>query len=114
MHELLAALLGIAAWVAVFGVLAWVLYFFIGPQALGLPAMLGAFVIVAGVSIIGNVGLQGIVFVALGLAALIAVIGMAMNVAERRMGGGRDPRPVDQTQPVQEPLRSSPRAPGSE
>lgn len=114
MGELLEALGTVAIVVVLFGALAWALYFAFGPQAIGLPAMLGAFVIVAGVSIVGDVGVEGVVFIVLGLAALVAVIGMAMNVADRRPGGGRDPRAVDEAQPVQEPLGSSGHSPDSE
>jgi hypothetical protein len=113
MGELLEALANIAIVAAGFGVLAWALYYFIGPQAFGLPAMLAAFVIVAGVKIFSDVGVQGIAFVLLSLAALVAVIGMAMNVADRRPAGGRDAR-AEETQPVQEPPASSLRSPGSE
>lgn len=104
MGELLEALANVAIVAAGFGVLAWALYYFVGPQAFGLPAMLAAFVIVAGANVIGNVGVGGIAFILLGLAALVAVIGMAMNVADRRPSGGRDPRAGKETQPVQEPL----------
>ncbi|HTZ87876.1 MAG TPA: hypothetical protein VMB05_14510 [Solirubrobacteraceae bacterium] len=113
MGELLEAVGHLALVMALFGVLAWALYFAFGPQVIGLPAMLGALVIVAGVSIVGNVGIQGVVFVLLGLAALIAVIGMAMNVADRRPSGGREPRTVEESQPVQEPIESSRRPPDS-
>lgn len=114
MGELLEALANIAIVAALFGVLALALYHFVGPQAFGLPAMLGAFVIVAGAEVIGNVGVRGIVFILLGLAALVVVIGMAMSVADRRPGGGGEPRAAQETQPVQEPARPRSRTPGPE
>lgn len=114
MSELLEALGNIAIAAALFGALAWALYFTFGPQVIGLPAMLGAFVIVAGISVIGNIGLQGVVFVLLGLAALVVVIGMAMNVADRRPGGDRDSRPLDETQPARGAAGYGSRPPNSD
>jgi hypothetical protein len=90
MGELLEAVGNVAVYVVLFGVLAWALYYAFGPQALGLPAMLGAFVVVAGASVVGNVGLVGVLAVVLALAAIVVVIGMAMT------GGDKPPeRPRD-------------------
>jgi hypothetical protein len=109
MAELLGALGALAILVALFAVVAGVLYFAFGPQAIGLPAMLGALVIVAGATIAGSI--QAAVFILLGLAALVAVIGMAMNLAERRPGGGSEPPTAAEARPIQEPLGSRPGPP---
>jgi uncharacterized membrane protein HdeD (DUF308 family) len=82
--ELLDSVGSIAIYVALIAVLAWALYFAFGPQALGLPAMIGVLAIFAGASVVGNVGLAGIVVIALALAAVVVVFGMAMNVGEKR------------------------------
>jgi hypothetical protein len=94
--ELLEAVGGVALVVALSAVLLWALYFAFGAQVLGLPAMLGLLVILAGNSIAGNSGLVGLVAVLLGLVLLVLVIGMAMSF------GGRPPqaeqeRPPDET-----------------
>jgi hypothetical protein len=85
--ELLEAVAGVGAYVVLFGLLLWALYFAFGPQVLGLPAMLGVLVIVAGIRIFSNAGLSGLAFVVLALCALVMVIGMAM-----RLGTDRGPR----------------------
>jgi hypothetical protein len=92
--ELLEALGKVAIYVGLIGALLWALYFAFGPQALGLPAMLGAFVLVAGVRIFGNSGIGGLVAVVLGLVAVVLVIGMAMT-----LGGGRPPQQQDERPP---------------
>jgi hypothetical protein len=94
--ELLEAVGGVAIIVVLIAVLLWALYFAFGPQALGLPAMLGAFVLVAGWKIAGNSGVGGLVAVVLGVAAILLIIGMAMSF------GGRPPR-AEQERPPDEP-----------
>jgi hypothetical protein len=85
--ELLESLGNIAIYIALIGALLWSLHFAFGSQVLGLPAMLGVFVVIAGVKIFGNSGIGGLVAVVFGLAAIVVVIGMAMTV-----GSGRPPR----------------------
>lgn len=94
--ELLEAIGGVAIYVVLIAVLLWALYFAFGAQVLGLPAMLGAFVVVAGVKIVGNSGLGGLVAVIFGLVAIVLIIGMAMSL------GGRPPQ-VEQERPPDEP-----------
>jgi hypothetical protein len=82
--ELLQAAGGVAIYVVLIALLAWSLYFAFGPQALGLPAMLGVFVVIAGVRIVGNSGLVGLVAVVLGLVAVVLIIGAAMTLGSGR------------------------------
>lgn len=93
MGELLEALENIGIYVVLFGLLLWALYFAFGPQALGLPVMVGVLVVVAGIRVFSNAGLSGLVFVVLGLFVLAIVIGMAM-----RLGADRG-RPSDSEPP---------------
>jgi hypothetical protein len=95
--ELLEAVGNVAIVVGLVALLLWALYFAFGPQVLGLPAMLGVVVAVAGVRIAGNSGLGALVAVILGLVAILLIVGMAMSL------GGRPPqaeheRPPDETQ----------------
>jgi hypothetical protein len=94
--ELLEAVGNVAIYVVLFALLAWALYFAFGPQVLGLPAMIGVFVVLAGVSVFGNVGVTGLVFVVLALAAVVAVIGMAMTIGDRPPRRPPDEQPVDE------------------
>jgi hypothetical protein len=94
--ELLEAVGGVAIVVVLIAVLLWALYFAFGPQVLGLPAMLGAFVLVAGWKIFANSGIGGLIAVTFGLAAILLTIGMAMSF------GGRPPR-AEQERPPDEP-----------
>jgi hypothetical protein len=89
--ELAEAVAGVGVYVVLFGLLLWALYFAFGPQVLGLPAMIGVLVIVAGIRIFSNAGLSGLAFVVLGLFVLVMVIGVAMRLGtDRRV---REPRP---------------------
>lgn len=91
--ELLEAVVGIGVYVVLFGLLLWALYFAFGPQVLGLPAMVGVLVIVAGIRISSNAGLSGLAFVVLGLFVLAMIIGMAMRLGTDRHGRSRDSEP---------------------
>lgn len=85
---------GVAIYVGLIALLFWALYVAFGPQVLGLPAMLGVFVVVASVKIAGNSGLGGAVAVVLGLVAVVLVIGMAMTLGSghrRRLERERPP-----------------------
>jgi hypothetical protein len=88
--ELLDAAVGVGVYVVLFGLLLWALYFAFGPQALGLPAMLGVLVIVAGIRVFSNAGLSGLVFVVIGLFVLLMIIGIAMRPGTDRHAGSRD------------------------
>jgi hypothetical protein len=93
--ELLEAIGGVAIVVLLIAVLLWALYFAFGSQVLGLPAMLGAFVLVAGWKIFDNSGIGGFAAVVLGLVAVVLIIGMAMSF------GGRPPQ-AEQERPPDE------------
>lgn len=77
-----------ALWIAVLAVLivalGWAAYRAIGPQALGLPVIIGVLVVAAGASIFSNAGIVGLLAIVVGLAAVVVVIGMAMNVGSTR------------------------------
>jgi hypothetical protein len=94
--ELLEAIGDISIYVALIALLAWSLYFALGPQVLGLPAMIGVFVVVAGAKIVGNIGPAGVVVVMVALAAVIVVIGMAMTIGDRRSSRPTHTRPSDE------------------
>jgi hypothetical protein len=94
--ELLEVIAGIAVYVALIALLAWSLYFAFGPQVLGVPAMIGVLVLVAGVKIVGNVGLAGLAVVVLALAAVVVVIGMAMTVGSGPLSQRHHERPPDE------------------
>jgi hypothetical protein len=94
--ELLEAVGSVAIVVVLIAVLLWALYFAFGPQALGLPAMLGAFVLVAGWKIAYNSSVGGLAAVVLGVVAILLIIGMAMSF------GGRPPQ-AEQERPPDEP-----------
>jgi len=88
--ELLEVLAAIGAYAVLIGLLIWALYFAFGPQALGLPAMVGVLVIVAGIQVFSNAGLSGVAFVVLGLFVLAMVIGMAMRLGPDEHGASKD------------------------
>ena len=90
MAELLGVAGELAIGVALIVLLGWALYFAFGPQVLGLPAMLGVFVVIAGVRVIGNVGLAGVLVILVALVAVVMIIGMAMTVGTRRSRTSRD------------------------
>jgi hypothetical protein len=90
--ELIEAVGNVAIYVVLFGLLLFALYFAFGPQVLGVPAMVGVLVVIAGISIFSNAGVSGLLFVVLGLLVLAIVIGMAMRLgADSR--GPRKPDP---------------------
>lgn len=74
-------------------VLIWAAYHVIGPQVLGLPVMIGVLVVFAGRSIFSNVGAAGLLAIVVGLAAVVVVIGMAMNVGNARSERSRPDEP---------------------
>jgi hypothetical protein len=89
MSELLEALAGVAGYVVLFGLLAWALYYAFGPAVLGVPTMIAVLVVIAGVRIFSNAGLTGLAAVIVGLAAIVVIIGMAMNGGAGRPGQPR-------------------------
>jgi hypothetical protein len=87
--------LAIAILVGLVALLAWALYWAIGPQVFGVPAMIGLLVIAAGVTVFSNVGVAALAAVLIGLALVVVVIGMAMNVGTKRGGRTGDARRKD-------------------
>jgi hypothetical protein len=79
----LASIGGIAIGVAACGVVVFVAYQVFGEQALGLPAMLGVFTLIAGVSIAGNVGAVGLLVAVAFVVVFMLAIGLAMSLARR-------------------------------
>lgn len=96
-QELLEAIAGIGIYVLLLGLLVWALYFALGPQILGIPAMIGVLVVVAGVKPFSNQGLAGVAFMVLGLAGLVVVIGMAMTFGTKRPSPPEDQLPPDRS-----------------
>ena len=94
--ELLEAVGEVAIVIGLAGAFLWALYFAFGPQALGLPAMLGAFVLFAGWKIADNSSVGGLAAAVLGVVAILLIIGMAMSF------GGRPPQ-AEQERPPDEP-----------
>ena len=84
MTELLNALLGVGVWVVLLGLLLWACYFAFGPQVFGLPVIIGALVVAAGVRVFSNAGVSGLIFVLLGLVVVVLIIGMAMRLGSDR------------------------------
>ncbi|MHB8233055.1 MAG: hypothetical protein ACYDHT_00225 [Solirubrobacteraceae bacterium] len=84
MSKLLEALLEVGVPILLGGLLLWACYFAFGPQVFGLPVIVGALVIAAGVRIFSNAGVSGLIFVLLGLLVLVLVIGMAMRLGSDR------------------------------
>jgi hypothetical protein len=91
--ELGGAFANVAVWVVLFALLLWALYFAFGPVVLGVPSMVGVLVIIAGVRIFSNAGPGGLVFVTLGLVAVVLVIGMAMRLGAERPSRRDQPPP---------------------
>jgi hypothetical protein len=96
MGQLLNAVVVVGIYGVLFGLLAWALYFAFGPKVIGLPAMIAALVVVAGVkTVIPNSGVTGLVATVVGLAAVIVIIGMAMTVGSGRTSRAQDERSPD-------------------
>lgn len=74
-------LLGLVAVVAVIGVAA---YWAFGPQAVGLPAMIGAFALWGLISLVSDTGLGGVGILVIvgGVIAVLLIIGMAMRLGD--------------------------------
>jgi len=99
MGELLDASGKVAFYLALFGVIAWALSLVFGSQVFGLPAMLAAFVIVAGGTVYKTAGVRGLVAMVIGLVVLMLVIGMAMSLGPEKPPGAEEERPVDDLWP---------------
>jgi hypothetical protein len=93
---MLEALGNVAIIVGLIAALLWALHFAFGPQVLGLPAMLGVFVVIAGIKILGNSGIGGLIAIVLGLVAVVLVIGMAMTLGAGRPPQQQNERPPDE------------------
>ncbi|HMD57467.1 MAG TPA: hypothetical protein VKG82_08355 [Solirubrobacteraceae bacterium] len=97
MSELLEAFLNIGAIVLFLGLIGWILYRVFGSQVFGVPAMVGVLVIIAGWTVLGNVGVRGLLAVVIALLVLMLVIGMAM-----RIGPEPPPSGTEQEKPVED------------
>jgi hypothetical protein len=95
MTELLEALAGIAAYVALIGVIVWILYLAFGTQVFGVPALIAVLVIVAGGQVVGNVGAIGFVAIVIALVGLVAVIGIAMTLGPEGRGSPAKEKPQE-------------------
>jgi hypothetical protein len=93
--ELGGAFANVAICVVLFGLLLWALYFAFGPVVLGVPSMGGVLVIIAGVRVSSHAGLAGLVFVVVGLIAIVLVIGMACDSALSGLPNEEACRPSD-------------------
>jgi hypothetical protein len=80
--ELLESAGDVAVVVAFVVLVGFVAYWLFGPQAIGLPAIIGALTLWGLVSLVSNAGLgpAGILVVVVGVVAVLFVIGMAMRL----------------------------------
>jgi hypothetical protein len=80
--ELLESGGGVAVVVALVVLVGFVAYWVFGPQAIGLPAIIGVLAVWGLVSLVSNAGLGpvGIVVVVVGVVVVMFVIGMAMRL----------------------------------
>jgi hypothetical protein len=80
--ELLESAGGVAGVVALVVLVGFVAYWVFGPQAIGLPAIIGVLAVWGLVSLVSNAGLgpAGILVVVVGVVAVLFVIGMAMRL----------------------------------
>jgi hypothetical protein len=81
MTELVATGGGIVVLLAVVVLIGFVAYWAFGPQAIGLPALIGLFTAWGLLSLVSNAGLGpvGIVVIVGGVLAVLLIIGMAMR-----------------------------------
>lgn len=84
MSELPEVLLAIVVYASLIGAILWAGYFAFGPQAFGLPVLIGVLVVAASKTVFSNAGLTGVVFIVVGLVVLMLVIGMAMRLGSDR------------------------------
>jgi hypothetical protein len=103
--ELLESAGGIAALAVAVVLLGFAAYWAFGPQAIGLPTIIGLFALWGLIKLVSNAGLGpvGILVVAGGLFALLLIIGMAM-----RLGGDPSTR-TDADRAGEEPRDASER-----
>jgi hypothetical protein len=79
--ELLDTAGGIVAVLALVVLIGFVAYWVFGPQAIGLPALIGLFTTWGLISLVSNAGLGpvGIVVIVGGVVVVLLIIGMAMR-----------------------------------
>ena len=84
MNEVVESLGGIAVLGVVVVLIGFIAYWIFGPQAVGLPSIIGLFALWGLISFVSDIGLGpvGIVVVVGGLIALVLVIGMAMRLGD--------------------------------
>jgi hypothetical protein len=80
--ELLESAGGVAVVALVVVLIGLCAYWAFGPQAVGLPALIGAFALWGLISLVSNAGLGavGILVVVAGVVAVLLIIGMAMRL----------------------------------
>jgi hypothetical protein len=80
--ELFDSALGIGVVLVALVVLMWLAYELFGPQAIGLPAIVGVLALAGLLKLVSDAGLGngGVVIVAVGVIAIPFVIGMAMKL----------------------------------
>jgi len=62
----------------------WLVSTVVGPQALGLPAIIAVFAAIALASTLTNVGAIGLLTIVVGVIVLLLVIGIAISVGDER------------------------------
>jgi len=82
--ELLESTGGFVGIVVVVVLIGFVAYWVFGPQAVGLPAIIGLFALWGLISLVSNAGLGavGVVVVVGGVIAVLLIIGMAMRFGD--------------------------------
>lgn len=85
---------GVLVAIVIVAFVLWVLHYAFGSQVLGLPAMLGVFVMIAIGSAV-SLGPLTIAVIVVGLLVLFVVIGMAMSLGPEKLPKARDEKPKD-------------------
>jgi hypothetical protein len=73
----------------------WILYIVFGPQALGVPALIGVLVVIGVGSVVPTLGLFTVVAMIGGLLVLFIVVGMAMSLGPEKLPKAHDERPKE-------------------
>jgi hypothetical protein len=93
--EVLESTGGLALIVAMVVGAGFIAYWVFGPQAVGLPAIIGLFALWGLISLVSDAGLGaiGVVVVIGGVIAVLLIIGMAMRFGDRPPRWADDERP---------------------
>ncbi len=79
----------------VIGGILWLAHYVFGSQALGVPAMIGIFLVIALGTMLSSLGFLVIAAMVAGLLLLYLVIGMAMSLGADRLPQAHDEKPKD-------------------